>query len=433
MRALSPFLTIASVAAFLSACSGGGSPAPEPPQPTVSSTRAASIARQTGYKVVDLGTLGGSFSTNDDVNDRGAAAGTSTLAGDAVTRGFLWTKGGLIDVGALPVGPNSYGQNVNARLQVVGAADGAASIADSNAACFTASSLDSHAFLWQNGTMRDLGTLGGKSSRSSWINDSGQIVGTSQINATDPNGFAACGGTPGSQIIRAFLYENGKMKDLGTLGGYDAFGAAINDRGQLVGSSQISKTVDPTLGFVRQHVFMWTNGVMTDLGTLGGGLGYPEGITDQGAVFGLTTLVGEQHVHAFLWQHGVMTDLGVLKGDTDSSALGENSFGQVVGFSATSSTMRAFILQNGVMTDLNTLLSANSGFQLATGFWINDAGQIAAQALVEHTGEMHAVLLTPSNNGARGKAGGAPLTQSLRKYLLRRLGYGHLKLLTSKH
>ena len=171
---------------------------------------------------------------------------------------------------------------------------------------------------------------------------------------------------------------------------------------------------------------------MTDLGTLGGGIAFPEDITDQGALLGTSTLAGEQHSHAFLWQNGVMTDLGVLKGDTDSSALGMDSFGQVVGFSATSSTIRAFIRQNGVMTDLNTLLSPNSGYQLAIAFWINDAGQIAAQAVVESSGDMHAVLLTPSNNRIRGKAGGAPLTSSLRKYLLHRIGYGHLKFLTTR-
>src|SRR5215467_3725216 len=49
-----------------------------------------------GYTVTDLGTLGRTFSSNDDVDNSGAAAGTSTLAGDAATNGFLWTGGSLI-------------------------------------------------------------------------------------------------------------------------------------------------------------------------------------------------------------------------------------------------------------------------------------------------------------------------------------------------
>ena len=151
------------------------------------------LTHPTSYTVTDLGTLGGAFSTNDDVDNSGAAAGTSTLAGDAVIRGFLWSRGSLINIGALPDGPNNYAQNVNERMQIVGAADGAATKADASAICFTASSLDSHAYLWQSGIMTDLGTLGGKSSRASWINNHGQISGASQINAVDPNGFF-CGG-----------------------------------------------------------------------------------------------------------------------------------------------------------------------------------------------------------------------------------------------
>ncbi len=147
---------------------------------------------------------------------------------------------------------------------------------------------------------------------------------------------------------------------------------------------------------------------------------------------GLSSLAGEQHVHAFVWQNGVMTDLGVLAGDTDSDALSMNGSGQVVGFSATSSTIRAFILNNGVMSDLNTLISPNSGYQLEIGFWINDAGQIAAQALVQSTGETHAILLTPSNNSVRGNPGGAPLTPSLRAQLKKRVGWARMKFLTPK-
>jgi probable HAF family extracellular repeat protein len=388
-------------------------------------------AHPASYTITDLGTLGGSFSAAGSVNNRGAASGITTLRGDTVIRGFLWTGGSLIDLGALPAGPNNVGQNVNEKLQITGAADGAASRADSNATCWTASSHDSHTYIWQSGVLTDLGTLGGNSSKGSVINDSGQIAGLSQIQAVDPNGFVACGGSPGSQMVHAFLFENGKMKDIGTLGGYDSAANAINDRGQVGGGSDVSTAIDPTTGYPRHHPYLWTNGVMRDLGTLGGQFGFDEQVTNDGSVVGFTTLAGEQHAHAFLWQNGVMSDLGVLPGDTDSDANYMNGLGQVIGFSATSSAVRAFIWQNGAMTDLNTLISPSSGFQLAIAYTINNAGQISAQAVVERTGETHAVILTPSNNSIRGKAGGAPLTPSLRKYLHWRYGFSRLKFITS--
>jgi probable HAF family extracellular repeat protein len=103
--------------------------------------------------------------------------------------------------------------------------------------------------------------------------------------------------------------------------------------------------------------------------------------------------------------------------------------GQVVGFSATSSSMRAFLWQNGVMTDLNTLIDPTSGYQLIIAQWLTDTGKIAALALVESTGELHAVLLTPNRSGIRGNSGGAPLTPTLRSFLKRKFGSARMKFL----
>jgi probable HAF family extracellular repeat protein len=388
-------------------------------------------AAQTTYTVTDLGTLGGTMSLPTYVSDSGGVVvGISTLLGDTVTRGFLWENGVMRDLGSLPAGPNVASSNANGRLQIEGFADGASTNHDSNA-CYCVSNLDCHSFSWQNGTMTDLDTMGGNSSRANWINSQGQIVGISQISAIDPNGFATCGGTPGSQINRAYLFENGKFKDLGTLGGYDAGALSINDRGQICGDSDVTTTIDSTLGFVPHHAFLWDRGVMTDLGTLGGGFSLAENMSTQGVVIGFSTLPAEQHQHPFLWQAGAVSDLGVLDGDTDGDAVGINSFGQVVGFSGTSGTTRGFIWQTGVMADLNTLIDPSSGFQIAAAFWINDAGEIAAQALVESTGEMHAVLLTPSNNSIRGNSIRVPLTDSLRKLLLQKYGNGRMNFLRS--
>jgi len=68
----------------------------------------------------------------------------------------------------------------------------------------TAGDVDRHAFLWQGGSMTDLGTLGGNSSEAVGINRLGQIAG---------NSAAADGAT------HAVLWQSGTMTDLGTLGG----------------------------------------------------------------------------------------------------------------------------------------------------------------------------------------------------------------------
>ena len=85
----------------------------------------------------------------------------------------------------------------------------------------------------------DLGTLGGENSWTNYggINDRGEAVGMAETSVPDPDGEDMCAfGT--KQTCRPFLWRDGHIMALPTLGGNNGQASAINNRGQIVGISE---------------------------------------------------------------------------------------------------------------------------------------------------------------------------------------------------
>jgi probable HAF family extracellular repeat protein len=169
-----------------------------------------------------------------------------------------------------------------------------------------------HAFRWQNGVFKDLGTIvGGTQSAANDINNNGVIVGWSLNSAGD------------TRAIR--WAPDGKKRSLGTLGGRNSEATAINDFGVIVGWSE-------TLSGQR-HAFRWENGVMTDLGTMGGAWSIAYDINRGGAIVGYSQVPSGER-HAFKWKTGVFKDLGTRSGGYEgqfSIATAVNTKGQIAG------------------------------------------------------------------------------------------------------
>jgi probable HAF family extracellular repeat protein len=191
------------------------------------------------------------------------------------------------------------------------------------------------------------------------------------------------------------------MQDLGTLGGTIGCAINLNNRGQVVGYSNLA-------GDLTAHPFLWTKpGPMQDLGTLGGALGFAIWANEAGEVVGSTTIQGDQAFHGFLWKKVIMTDLGALSPLPNSLAQWINSMEQVVGFAASSdfSVQAAFLWENGgPMVNLNTLVPPGSSLQLAAAFNINDRGEISGEGLLPN-GDLHTFLLIPCNENHTGIEG----------------------------
>ena len=255
--------------------------------------------------------------------------------------GFKWQWGAGMT--ALPTlgGNNGFATSVNDFGQAVGWAENTVH----DPTCVAPQVLQFEAVIWGPGPgqIQQLPTYAGDpDGAATGINDRGQVIGISGI----------CQNAVGNQsALHALLWQNGTVTNLGNLGGYAWHTPmALNNRGQIVGFSDLPG--DQNGANPNFHAFLWTQSRgMQDLGTLpGDAISEALGINNQGQVVGLSYGAGFTNPRAFIWQNGVMTDLNTLIPPGSSLSLQAaqeiNDLGEIVGQATDQSTGKspAFLL-----------------------------------------------------------------------------------------
>lgn len=229
-------------------------------------------------KMHDLGTLGGPLSEATAINNIGEIAGTSDTKTDFLI-GFVWSNGRMRSLGDFSLGRYRYSlgevtpgnpRPLNASGQIAGKTRGRPG-------------RPGHAGIWQNGSVRDLGSLAGAKGES-WaasITDGGLVIGNSVTHRGRGH---------------AFLWRKGRMLDL-TPGAFASGAVAANDRGQVIAWVRHRSV------WAKNYAIIWQDGQATELtgrGTWG---------TTVAAINGRSQIIGRTGdnsavAHAVLWQFG---------------------------------------------------------------------------------------------------------------------------------
>jgi probable HAF family extracellular repeat protein len=361
---------------------------------------------QASYLVFTLSTLGGTVGAANAVNNLGWVMGDANLAGDKTQQATLWIERRLIKLGTLG-GPNSvvpWPAVKNNKGLIVGVSDTSivqplGEVWSCALAFYTvpASGNTCQGFLWRDGFISPVPTLGGDNGVATGVNNHGQVVGWAETPFHDPS----CN-FPQVLQFEAYVYD-AKTAQIAVLSPFgndpDSAATAINDSGQVVGISGLCSNA--VGGASAIHAVLWENGAVSDLGNLGGlAWNTPTSINNNGDVVGFGNTSGDQNAGfspvAFLWtKSGGMQSLGTLPGDSISIAWGINNQGQIVGQSIGPNGSRAFLYQNGTMTPLNALIGKKK-LTLVYANDINDFGEIVGGAFNPKTGKSPAFLAVPA-------------------------------------
>lgn len=374
------------------------------PTPNV---RASTSGQASSYRIVDLPSLGGLISEGRHVNTRGVVAGFSDLAGGTTRHAVLWIDGLPQDLRTLG-GLNSavVFTDFPDNGPVVGIAE--TSETDPRNEAFSCpeffpgfragrTGLIWRGFVWENGVMSPLETLGGHHSFAAGANHLGQVVGWAQTTVE----HHTCVGQAFFEFLPV-VWDKATGRIVATLplvaGDSAGTANAINNKGQIVG---ISGDCDQAVGRgSARHAVLWENGIPTDIGNLGADTwNTPLSINERGDVVGFAGVRDEEGVvanfGAFHWSRsGGIQRLDSLPGDTHSEAWAINDHGQAVGVSC-GQVCSAVVWQDGVVLDLNNFVPPDYRGHLRTARHINNRGMITGQSVDPDTGERRAFLAIP--------------------------------------
>ncbi len=365
------------------------------------------------YRLNEIGTFGGpvsgvgygpAFSFESYWNQQGeVVGGAESSATDPfspncfqndcnVLNAFTFERNQLNNLGALVGGYDSFAYGINNSGLIVGVSENGITDPATGYPQYRAVS-------WKNGAIENLGTLGGATSQAFAVNNEGWVVGVAANSVPDQysSSLGPCTSIncwPVTTQQRAMLWRAGVPQDLGTLGGDDAVAYFVNDAGQVAGVSYTNNTPNGTTGIPTQAPFLWKNGRMVNLGTLGGTVGTVYGFNNRGQVAGQSNLSGDRYYRAFLWDGNVLRDLGTLGGHTSTAYWLDNA-GDVVGASKIlgDQTFEAFLWVRGQMFDLGTL--PGEGASWAGG--VNESKKVVGTSCVTSTCDSATAVLWNSD------------------------------------
>ena len=274
----------------------------------------------------------------------------------------------IVDLG---VGDNSYATAINERGHVVGVANGRAFLWRNGQVTYLgygdATDINNHdeivgnfdfssGFLWRDGVITPL------PGRAAAINDRGEVVGTSYSD----------------YYSSAFLWRDGVTTYLDSLP--DTFGSEardIDNAGVVVGAG---REIAP----LSDHIVRWRHGNVEAVSTTE--RGYAVAVNARGSITGTHwagTPEGAWRHYWFVWHQGEFISIAPPPGETFVQPQGINDRTQVVG----ETDRDAFVWQAGRMTLLPRLLSTTGAYD------INNRGQIVGASSVRSDGlNRHAVL-----------------------------------------